>query len=82
MRTRDEKVEAPSVETTPMRAEPDTATSAAAKPADMLKIVVARRIQSCIDQGEATVSLMPFFVSWTRFALNAVAFVVPPHRNC
>ena len=36
-----------SVETIPIRAEPETATSAAAKPADMLKIVVARRILPC-----------------------------------
>jgi hypothetical protein len=35
--------------TTPILAEPDTATSAAAKPADMLKIVVARRILPCIN---------------------------------
>jgi hypothetical protein len=38
-----------SVEMIPIRAEPDTATSAAAKPADMLKIVVARRILPCIN---------------------------------
>jgi hypothetical protein len=66
----------------PMLAEPEIFTSAAANPAVMPRMVVARRIQSCIDEGKATVPLMPFFVSWTRFALNAVAFVVPPYRNC